>query len=147
MKKYNTIELTKFHFCYRIISKFIRILFHHSYLIEKIYRQKRLVAYINTFARLDNMLHVVDLQNIFNPFNGTLIERKQDTWSFLKTKNVFLFTKKLFSSFTLHISCRVFISCTKPFLFMKVAIISFLCYAYWTDTFSSPSFSYWEWTF
>ena len=80
MKKYNVTESIKFYSCCRIMNiKFTRLLFHHSYLIDKIYTQTRLVAYINTFARLDNMLHVVDLQNIFNPFNGTLIERKQDT--------------------------------------------------------------------
>ena len=74
--------------------KFTRLSFHHSYLRDIIFRQTRLVAYINTFARLDNMLHVVDLQNIFNPFNGTLIERKQDTWSFLKTKKRFSIHKE-----------------------------------------------------
>ena len=48
-----------------------------------------LATYINTIFILGNMFQALDLQNIFNPFNGTLIERKQDTWSFLKTRNVF----------------------------------------------------------
>ena len=123
--------------------KFTRLSFHHSYLRDIIFRQTRLVAYINTFARLDNMLHVVDLQNIFNPFNGTLIERKQDTWSFLKTRNVFR-SQRNSPSRLVFISHAVFLSYPKPFLFMKGVIISFLCYAYWTATFSLPTFSYWQ---
>ena len=38
-----------------------------------------LATYINTIFILGNMFQALDLQNIFNPFNGTLIERKQDT--------------------------------------------------------------------
>ena len=104
-----------------------------------------LATYINTIFILGNMFQDLDLQNIFNPFNGTLIERKQDTWSFLKTQNVF-YTQRSSPSRLLIISHAVYSYRihTKPFPFMKVAIISFSCYAYWTATFSFPSFSYWQ---
>ena len=107
------------------------------------YRYRLVWQHVNTFTRLDNMLQVVDLQNIQNPFNGTLIERKQDTWSFLKTET-FFHSQRNFPSRLVFISHAVFVSYPKPFLFMKIAIISFLCYAYWTATFSFPSFSYWQ---
>ena len=73
------------------------------------------------------------------------IDRAQTRYLILfKNPKRFLYTKKFSFSFTFHISCRVFISYTQPFPFMKVAIISFSCYAYWTATFSFPSFSYWQ---
>lgn len=66
-----------------------------------------LATYINTIFILGNMFQALDLQNIFNPFNGTLIERKQDTWSFLKTQNVF-YTQRNSPSRLLFISHAVY---------------------------------------
>ena len=54
------------------------------------------------------------------------IDRAQTRYLILfKNPKRFLYTKKFSFSSTFHISCRVFISYTQPFPFMKVAIISF----------------------